>query len=87
MNGAAASVRRALGGGMALALLASAVFASGASAHKASGTPTAYVAFGDSISFGYKEETFDINQVVNKTACEKFEQSACEPASSFEPGF
>ncbi len=51
------------------------------------GKPTAYVAIGDSLAFGYKEATFDDNQVANKAACEKLEQTACEPASSFEPGY
>jgi lysophospholipase L1-like esterase len=76
---------------MALALLVSAMLASTATsafaAKKAPLNPTAYVAIGDSLAFGYKEATFYANQAANKSACEKFEQSACEPASSFEPGY
>jgi lysophospholipase L1-like esterase len=60
---------------MVLALVASALFASSASAaKKAPLKPTAYVALGDSISFGYKEETFDLNYPT-------------ESPSAFEPGF
>jgi hypothetical protein len=46
---------------MALALLASALFASSASAAKPILKPTAYVAIGDSLGFGYTEEKFDLN--------------------------
>jgi lysophospholipase L1-like esterase len=88
-NGSTVSFRRLVGCCMALALLVSALLASTASSAFAMKTlkPTAYVAIGDSLAFGYKEATFDDNQVINKTACEKFEQAACEPASSFEPGY
>jgi lysophospholipase L1-like esterase len=89
-NGSTVSFRRLVGCCAALALLVSAmlaVTASSAFAMKKELKPTAYVAIGDSISFGYKEATFYANQAANKTACEKFEQAACEPASSFEPGF
>jgi lysophospholipase L1-like esterase len=70
-----------------LALLASALFGSNALAKKPTPTPTAYVALGDSISFGYKQETFIRNEEANHAACEAHEQAACEPASSFEGGF
>jgi lysophospholipase L1-like esterase len=46
---------------MALALLASALLAPGASAKKPPLTPTAYVALGDSLAFGYTEQKFDEN--------------------------
>ena len=46
---------------MALALLGSALFASSASAAKPVLKPTAYVAIGDSLGFGYTEEKFDLN--------------------------
>jgi lysophospholipase L1-like esterase len=86
---------------MAVALLGSALFASVASAKKPPLTPTAYVALGDSLSFGYKRATLDANQVANKANCEasataaakgeielaRAEGALCEPASSFEPGF
>ncbi len=86
---------------MVVALLGSALFASVASAKKAPPTPTAYVALGDSLSFGYKQATFNANQVANKAHCEagttaaekgefalaKTENALCEPAASFEPGF
>jgi lysophospholipase L1-like esterase len=45
---------------MALVLLASALFASAASA-KTPLKPTAYVAIGDSLAFGYTQEKFDLN--------------------------
>jgi lysophospholipase L1-like esterase len=88
-NGSTVSFRRLVGCCMALALLVSALLASTATSAFAMKElkPTAYVAIGDSISFGYKEQTFYANQVANKTACENFEQAACEPASSFEQGF
>jgi lysophospholipase L1-like esterase len=50
-------------------------------------TPTAYVAIGDSLGFGYKEMTFNENQVKNAVACGKGEMAACEPISSFEGGY
>jgi lysophospholipase L1-like esterase len=86
-NGSAFSIRRLVGCLLALTLLGSALFASSASASPKTLTPTAYVAIGDSLAFGYKEATFDANQVLNKGACEVFDQTACEPASSFEPGY
>lgn len=87
-NGSTVSFRRLVGCCMAVALLASALLASTASnAFSRELKPTAYVAIGDSISFGYKEETFYKNEEANAAACAKFEQSACQPASSFEPGF
>lgn len=70
-----------------LVALVAAMFASNANAAKTPLTPSAYIAIGDSISFGYKEQTFYTNQGLNKSACEAFDQEACEPASSFEPGF
>jgi lysophospholipase L1-like esterase len=73
-NGSAVSFRRLIGCCMALALVASALLASSASAAKAPLKPTAYVALGDSISFGYKEETFDLNYPT-------------ESPAAFEPGF
>jgi lysophospholipase L1-like esterase len=73
-NGSAVSFRRLIGCCMVLALVASALFASSASAAKTPLNPTAYVALGDSISFGYKEETFNDNYPT-------------ESPSAFEPGF
>ncbi len=84
----------------AVAMLWSAAFTSVASA-KAPLKRTAYIALGDSLSFGYKAATFDTNQVTNKTICkegkeaaEKSEtalalkdKAACEPAWSYEEGF
>ena len=92
---------RLLGGLMVVALLASALFASAASAMKSPPTPTAYLALGDSLSFGYKAATFNANKAANKANCEaalvaagkgefalaKTENALCEPASSFEGGF
>jgi lysophospholipase L1-like esterase len=86
---------------MALALLGSALLASAASAAKPAPTATAYIALGDSLSFGYKAKTLNANQVTNKAHCEAgitaaengedalaYEEKAlCEPAASFEPGF
>jgi lysophospholipase L1-like esterase len=83
-----------------VALLCSAAFATVASAK----TPlkrTAYIALGDSLSFGYKAATFNANQAANKTACENGTKAAendetavalkdkgeCEPPWSFEEGF
>jgi lysophospholipase L1-like esterase len=61
---------------MALVLIASALFASVASANTKTPPlkPTAYVAIGDSISFGYTEEKFDLNY-------------PAESPSAFEHGF
>ncbi len=62
-NGLAFSLRSRsglIGCCMALVLLASALFASAASA-KTPLKPTAYVAIGDSLAFGYTEEKFDLN--------------------------
>jgi len=92
---------RPLGCLMAVALLASALFASAASAAGPAPTPKAYVALGDSLSFGYKAATFRANQTKNKAECEAgvtaaeggeteaayWDKALCEPASSFEPGF
>jgi lysophospholipase L1-like esterase len=59
----------------AVALLVSALFASAASAKKAPPTEkTAYIAMGDSLSFGYSEEKFDLN-------------FPAEPISAYEGGF
>jgi lysophospholipase L1-like esterase len=84
-----------------IALLGSALFASVASAKKAAPTPTAYLALGDSLSFGYKAVTFNANQAANKANCEAAiaaagkgetevaaaQDALCEPIASFEPGF
>ncbi len=84
-----------------IALLGSALFASVASAKKAAPTPTAYVALGDSLSFGYKAVTFNENKAAHKANCEaaiaaaekgettvaKEQDALCEPTASFEPGF
>jgi lysophospholipase L1-like esterase len=92
---------RLLGCLMVVAMLASALFASVASAMKPAPTPTAYLALGDSLSFGYKAATFNANQAANKAHCEAgttaaeksetelayAEKALCEPASSFEAGF
>jgi hypothetical protein len=83
-----------------IALLGSALFASVASAKKTY-TPTAYVALGDSLSFGYKAVTFNANKEAHKANCEaaivaaekgetavaKEQDALCEPTASFEPGF
>jgi lysophospholipase L1-like esterase len=86
-NGSVVSSRRMIGVCAMLAMLVSAMFTSNALAKKPTLNPTAYVALGDSISFGYKEETFYKNEEANKAACEKDELAACEPPSSFERGF
>lgn len=66
---------RSLGCLMAAALLVSALFASNASAKKTEPTnPTVYINMGDSISFGYSEEKFDLNYPT-------------EPPSAFEGGY
>jgi lysophospholipase L1-like esterase len=92
---------RLLGCLMVVAMLGSALFASVASAKKPAPTPTAYIALGDSLSFGYKAATFNGNQAANKANCEAgvvaaekgetelaiAEKALCEPAASFEPGF
>lgn len=84
-----------------IALLGSALFASVASAKKAAPTPTAYLALGDSLSFGYKAVTFNENKAAHKANCEaaivaaekgetavaKEQDALCEPTASFEPGF
>jgi lysophospholipase L1-like esterase len=75
-NGLAFSLRSRsglIGCCMALVLLASALFASSAGA-KAPLKPTAYVAIGDSLAFGYTEEKFDLNFPL-------------EPVSAFEGGY
>jgi hypothetical protein len=67
---------RLLGCLMAVALLASALFASAASAKKAEPTnPTAYINLGDSVSYGYTNEKFVLNQEMG------------EPPSAFEGGY
>jgi hypothetical protein len=74
-NGSARSLRL-LGCLMAVALLASALFASAASAKKAEPTnPTYYINMGDSVSYGYTNEKFVLNE------------EAGEPASAFEGGY
>jgi lysophospholipase L1-like esterase len=92
---------RLLGCLMVVSLLASALFASVASAKKAPPTPSAYIALGDSLSFGYKASTFNGNAAANKANCEAAleaagkgelevahaENALCEPAASFEAGF
>jgi lysophospholipase L1-like esterase len=92
---------RLLGCLMVVAMLCSALFASVASAKKPAPTPTAYVALGDSLSFGYKAATFNANKAANKEHCEAAltaagkgelevahaENALCEPIASFEPGF
>jgi hypothetical protein len=66
---------RLLGCLMAVALLASALFASAASAKKAEPTnPTAYINLGDSVSYGYTNEKFVLN-------------APSEPPSAFEGGY
>jgi lysophospholipase L1-like esterase len=92
---------RLLGCLMVVALLVSALCASAASAMKAPLKPTAYIALGDSLSFGYKAATFNNNLSVNKGHCEAgktaaekgeeelafTEKALCEPAASYEAGF
>ncbi len=66
---------RLLGCLMAVALLASALFASTASAKKTEPTnPTVYINMGDSVSYGYTAEKFDLNYPT-------------EPVSAFEGGY
>jgi hypothetical protein len=65
---------RLLGCLMAVALLASALFASAASAKKAPTNPTVYINMGDSVSYGYTAEKFALN-------------FPTEPASAFEGGY
>jgi lysophospholipase L1-like esterase len=63
-NGLAFSLRSRsglIGCCMALVLMASALLASTASAAKPPLKPTAYVAIGDSLAFGYTQEKFDLN--------------------------
>ena len=55
-NGSTRSFRL-IGCLMAVAVIGSALFASVASAKKAAPTPTAYLALGDSLSFGYKAQS------------------------------
>jgi lysophospholipase L1-like esterase len=103
-NGSAVSLRPSRGLiaiCMALALLASALFASTASAKKTPLTKTAYVALGDSLSFGYKGSTQKENEKTNKANCEagktageakeqklfEEEEAKCNPATAYEPGF
>ncbi len=92
---------RLLGCLMAVALVASALLASSASAMKPVPTPTKYIALGDSLSFGYKGATFKANQTANKEHCKAgveaaekaetelayAEKALCEPTSTFEEGF
>jgi lysophospholipase L1-like esterase len=95
-NGLMVSFRsggRLIGCCTALALLASALFASAfAPTASASKTPTAYVAIGDSLAFGYKEATFyDESTYPTFVAPEMggkfFNLEAGEPVSAFEPGY
>lgn len=75
-NGSAFSLRswsRIIGCCLALAMLASALLVSNASA-KAPLKPTYYLALGDSLAFGYKEETFNNNY-------------PAEPTAAFEKGY
>lgn len=66
---------RLLGCLMAVALLASALFASVASAKKPEPTnPTVYINMGDSVSYGYTQEKFDLNY-------------PSEPPTAFEGGY
>lgn len=55
------STRRALGLGLVLAIIGSALLASVASAKKAPLTPTNYIALGDSLSYGYSQQKFEEN--------------------------
>ena len=62
---------------------------------------TAYIALGDSLSFGYKDVTLKANAASNKANCEAgvvaaekgeiskalTEKALCEPSYTFEPGF
>jgi lysophospholipase L1-like esterase len=76
-NGLAFSLRsrsRLIGCCMALVLLASALLASSASAKKPPLTPTAYVALGDSLAFGYTEQKF-------------YENYPTESPTAFEGGY
>lgn len=91
---------RLIGCLMAVGLMFSALFASVASA-KAPLKPTAYIALGDSLSFGYKAITFNENETKNKASCEAAKTAAekgelalaqkegalCQPTSSYEEGF
>ncbi len=102
MNGSAVSFRTrgVLVACMAIALLASALFASNASA-KTPLTRTAYLALGDSISFGYKASSEATNIAANKEACEAEKAAAehgeteklltegakCNPTATYEQGF
>jgi lysophospholipase L1-like esterase len=64
MNGSAVALRinrRAIGCCMALALALSAFVFAPAAAHAAAPSTTTYLALGDSISFGYSEERFNIH--------------------------
>jgi lysophospholipase L1-like esterase len=77
MNGFAVSFRskgRLVGCAIALVLLATAMFASSASAAKPVLNPTNYLALGDSLSYGYTEQKFE-------------EQFPAESPSAFEEGF
>ena len=84
------SLGRLIGCCFALAMLVSALFASSASA-KPPPKPTAYVAIGDSISFGYKEATFYDESTyptfVAPPTGKFFNLEAGEPTSAFEAGF
>jgi hypothetical protein len=73
MNGSAVSLRRLVVCCMGLALLASALFASSASAQPPTRGPI-YMALGDSISFGYSHQKFNENYPT-------------ESPSAFEEGF
>lgn len=60
-NGSAVSIRRLIGCCMALVLVASALFASSASAAKEPKPKTNYIGLGDSLAFGYTQQKFEEN--------------------------
>lgn len=72
-KGLTMSLTRGVGVCLALALLVSALFASGAFAAKET-KPTNYIALGDSVSYGYSQQKFE-------------ENFPSESASAFEGGF
>jgi lysophospholipase L1-like esterase len=60
-NGSAVSFRRLIGCCLALVVVASALFASSASAARAPKPATNYVGLGDSLAFGYTQQKFEEN--------------------------
>jgi hypothetical protein len=75
---------RLIGGLFALVLLVCGLVASPiAQAAKTPPPETDYVALGDSLAFGYKQETFNNNFA----PCTKGEFELCEPPSAFEGGY